>query len=136
MRSKYQIGNANKGGAAFNIINLEYERSNEGNYLKQRDDATKVRNMLRSKNIDSLGNAQYNLVNGENRRELEIPEHHHYNPPPGSSGAPGSRQSQLSKVGAQIFGDGFAGRPLRGMEKQFGKRVASDHGQLSQSVGQ
>ncbi len=33
MRSKYQVGNANKGGAAFNILNLEYERTKEGEYL-------------------------------------------------------------------------------------------------------
>jgi len=57
MKNKYQIGNANKGGAAFNIINLDYEITKEGEYLKQRDDAAKVRNMLRSKNMDSLGNA-------------------------------------------------------------------------------
>ena len=57
MRSKYQIGNANKGGAAFNILNLEYERSNEGQYLRQRDDAAYVRKQLRSKNIETLSNA-------------------------------------------------------------------------------
>jgi hypothetical protein len=34
MRNKYQVGNANKGGAAFNIINLGYENSKEGDFLK------------------------------------------------------------------------------------------------------
>ena len=67
MKMKYQIGNANKGGAAYNIINMEYERSAEGNYLKQRDEATHVRKQLRSKNIDTLSNAGYNIVNGQNR---------------------------------------------------------------------
>ena len=43
MKSKYQIGNANKGGAAYNIINQAYERSNEGTYLRQRDEAALVR---------------------------------------------------------------------------------------------
>lgn len=57
MKDKYQIGNANKGGAAFNIINLDYEITKEGEYLKQRDDAANVRNKLRSKHIDTLGNA-------------------------------------------------------------------------------
>lgn len=124
MRSKYQIGNANKGGAAFNIINLDYERSNEGNYLRQRDEAAKVRSMLRSKNIDTLSNAAYNLVSGEDRRRVEVPYHAYYNPPAGSN-------TSLSRVGAQVFGDGMAGRPLRGMEKPFGKRVASVNGTLA-----
>ena len=121
MKSKYQIGNANKGGAAFNILNLEYEKSKEGQYLAQKDHDAKVRNMMRSKNIDSLSNNKYNLVNGNNRVEVGIPQHPSYNPP-GSSG------STLGKVGAAIFGDGFAGRPLRGMDKEFGKRVVTGYG--------
>lgn len=64
-RDKYNLGNANKGGAAFNILNLEYEKSKEGVYLKDRDDAAKIRSLLRSKNVDSLGNANFNLLNGE-----------------------------------------------------------------------
>lgn len=63
-KDKYNLGNANKGGAAFNILNLDYEKSKEGDYLKERDDAAKVRNLLRSKNVDSLGNAGFNLLNG------------------------------------------------------------------------
>lgn len=50
-----------------------------------------------------------------------MPQHAHYNPP-GSSG------SNLSKAGAAVFGDGFAGRPLRGMDKEFGKRVVTGYG--------
>ena len=37
MTEKYQVGNANKGGAAYNIINLGYEQSKEGEYLRNRD---------------------------------------------------------------------------------------------------
>jgi hypothetical protein len=37
MKDKYQVGNANKGGAAFNIINLGYENSHEGEYLRIKD---------------------------------------------------------------------------------------------------
>lgn len=73
MKSKYQIGNANKGGAAFNILNLEYEKSKEGQYLAQKDHDAKVRNHMRSKNIDSLSNNKYNLVNGNNRVEAGMP---------------------------------------------------------------
>jgi hypothetical protein len=30
MSDKYGTGNANKGGAAYNILNLGYDKSNEG----------------------------------------------------------------------------------------------------------
>ena len=56
MQEKYQVGNANKGGAAYNILNLNYDNSREGEYLKMKDDDAKVRSMLRSKNIDTLSN--------------------------------------------------------------------------------
>ena len=135
-RDKYNLGNGNKGGAAFNIITLDYERSREGEFLKQRDDAAHVRHLLRSKNVDTLSNAGFNLLNGQDRRPIQVPQHEVYNPPapigattgnPNAHQHPTSKGSQLSHAGAQIFGDGFAGRPIRGMDKQFGKRVASSH---------
>ena len=82
----------------------------------KRDEDAKIRSMMRSKNIDSIGNSGYNICNGEERRSIEVPTHQVYNPP-GSSG------STLGKAGSQIFGDGFAGRPMRGLEKEFGKKV-------------
>ena len=81
---------------------------------------------MRSKNIDTLSNAGFNLVNGDDRFTVDVPYHDYYNPRGGS---------QLGRVGAQVFGDGFAGRPLRGMEKQFGKRVATEHGALWAAIG-
>lgn len=116
MKDKYQIGNANKGGAAYNILSLDYENSKEGEALKKRDQDAKVRSLMRSKNIDTISNSGFNLCNGQERRSIEVPVHPTYNPP-GSSG------STLGKAGSQIFGDGFAGRPNRGLEKEFGKKV-------------
>jgi hypothetical protein len=58
-------------------------------------------------------------MNGEARRSIDVPLHPNYNPP-GSSG------STLGSAGAQIFGNGFAGRPIRGMEKEYGKRVVTN----------
>jgi len=71
--------------------------------------------MLRSKNIDTLGNSGYSVINGQNRQSLDIPK------PPGSSG------SNLAKAGAAVFGDGYAGRPIRGMDKEFGKKVNTEY---------
>ena len=35
MNDKYLTGRKNKGGAAYNILSLQYEQTNEGQYLKQ-----------------------------------------------------------------------------------------------------
>jgi hypothetical protein len=93
MKDKYQIGNANKGGAAYNILNLNYDNTKEGEMLRQRDADAKVRSLMRSKNIDTIGNSAYNLMNGQERRSIEVPIHNVYNPP-GSSG------STLGKAGS------------------------------------
>lgn len=75
MADKYQIGNHNKGGAAYNILNLNYEHSKEGEFLKQKDQEKQVRGLLRSRHIDMLSNSGYNLTNGEDRRSVEVPQH-------------------------------------------------------------
>lgn len=86
MTEKYQLANANKGGAAYNILNLAYDNTTEGAYLKQRDHDKEVRSLLRSKNIDMLSNSGPNVINGEHRRSIDVPAHPTYNPP-GSSGS-------------------------------------------------
>ena len=73
MKNKYNVGNANKGGAAFNILNLEYDQSKEGEYLRIRDQERDIRNALRSKNVDGLSNNNYNVLNGEIRRQIDVP---------------------------------------------------------------
>lgn len=73
MNEKYLTGRKNKGGAAYNILSLQYENSPEGDYLKERDDDAKVRALLRSKNIDVRSNSGYNLVNGSDRRSVDVP---------------------------------------------------------------
>ena len=75
---------------------------------------------MRSKNMDQLSNCGYNLTNGQARQSVQVPEHGKYNPP-GSSG------STLGAAGAAVFGGGFAGRPIRGMDKDFGKRVVTSN---------
>jgi len=39
-----------------------------------------VRHLLRSKHIDMRGNAGYNLLNGGERVQINLPEHKFYNP--------------------------------------------------------
>lgn len=101
MNDKYLTGKKNRGGAAYNILSLQYEPSVEGAYLRERDDDAKVRAMMRSKNIDVRSNCGFNPLNGSNRRSVDVPQHKTYNP------------DTLASVGASIMGTGFAGKPLR-----------------------
>jgi hypothetical protein len=63
----YGAGKRNKGGAAYNILNLNYENSGEGQVLKTRDENSAYRQLMRSKNIDTRANCGYNLVTGDLR---------------------------------------------------------------------
>jgi hypothetical protein len=71
---------------------------------------------MRSKNIDTISNSGYNPTNGQGRQSINVPDHQIYNPP-GSSG------STLGKAASEMFGGGYGGRPTRGLEKEFGKKV-------------
>ena len=102
MNEKYLTGGRNKGGAAYNILSLQYDPSNEGEFLRQRDDDSKVRALCRSKNIDVRSNCGFNPINGSDRRSVEVPVHKVYN-----------NQTELQSVGASIMGTGFAGKPVR-----------------------
>jgi len=102
MNDQARSGRSNKGGAAYNILNLNYENSNEGLVLKERDEDLRVRGLLRSKNVDMRNNSGYNVLNGGERVSIDLPQHRVYNPP-----------DTLLSVGARIMGTGFAGKPLR-----------------------
>jgi hypothetical protein len=126
MAEKYQTGNHNKGGAAYNILNLAYENSREGDFLKSKDTEKQVRGLLRSRHIDALSNSGYNLTNGEGRLQVQVPEHPSYNPP-------GSAHSAMARAGAAVFGDGFAGAPIRKDDKLYGKRVGNSEDAVTTS---
>ena len=63
----------NKGGQAFNIVNLDYENSLEGEHLRQHHHDAKVRNLVRMQNIDTLNNTDYNVINGQVRSAIDVP---------------------------------------------------------------
>ena len=102
MNEKYLTGRKNKGGSAYNILSLQYENSPEGEFLKDRDNDSQVRALMRSKNIDIRSNCGFNPLNGSERRSVDVPSHRVYNPP-----------DMLQSIGSQIMGTGFAGKPLR-----------------------
>ena len=79
-RDMYQAGKKNKGGCAFNIVNLDYELNNEGQALKQVDVDAQVRALMRSKVLDGKNNGKYNILTGEGRPPVPVPIHERYNP--------------------------------------------------------
>lgn len=56
---------------------------------------------MRSKNIDTRNSCGYDVVNGNHRNSVEVPQHKVYNPDP------------FQSVGETILGTGYAGKPLR-----------------------
>ena len=85
------------------MVNLNYDPTPEGEQLKQSDDDSKVRGLLRSKNIDVRSNCGYNPINGSQRPDINVPIHDVYYPP----------ERALQSVGISLLGSGYAGRPLR-----------------------
>ena len=73
MQEHYGTGKKNKGGAAYNVINLAYDQSGEGQRLAQLDEDSRVRALMRSKNIDVRSNCGYNVLTGQERRSIDIP---------------------------------------------------------------
>jgi len=72
-RQVFLHGKHNMSGMPFNPITLEYERSEQGQSLMEKDEAAKVRAYLRATNLDSRSNCGYNVLTGEGRKEVTIP---------------------------------------------------------------
>ena len=76
----YKCGNKNQGGAAFNIVSLNYENNREGQALSRVDNDAMVRALLRSKVLDAKNNGGYNILTGTARSKIPVPHHERYNP--------------------------------------------------------
>ena len=61
----YQAGKKNKSGLAYNIMNLDYDKSKDGNKLREIDGDAKVRALMRSKNLEQKNNGAYNIITGD-----------------------------------------------------------------------
>ena len=75
----YQAGKKNKGGAAFNIVTLNYDTSKDGTKLAAQDNDAMVRALMRSKVLDKKNNGAYNLITGVDRQPVPVPYHERYN---------------------------------------------------------
>ena len=106
----YQAGKKNKGGAAFNIVTLNYDANNDGNKLAQLDNDAMVRALMRSKVLDKKNNGAYNVITGVDRNSVPVPFHDRYNPISHCASqvmAPSSRRSGAppSTSHSNIFGN-------------------------------
>ena len=66
----YQAGKKNKGGAAYNIVSMDYEANKDGQKLKQIDEDARVRALMRSKVLDTKANGGFNILTGETRQTV------------------------------------------------------------------
>lgn len=88
----YKAGSKNHGGAAFNIVTLDYDTNKEGKILKNLDNDAMVRALMRSKVLDQKNNGEYNILTGTGRPPIPVPSHNRYNP--------------ISKAGAAVMSNG------------------------------
>ena len=76
----FNAGKKNKGGAAYNLLNLNYDSTPEGNRLAQMDHDSHVRALIRANNLNDRSNGQYDILTGKPRVTVQVPAHERYNP--------------------------------------------------------
>ena len=59
---------------AFNPITLDYDTSVQGEILKNRDEQSQYRAVLRASNIDKHFNSNYNILTGADRNIMSVPQ--------------------------------------------------------------
>ena len=69
-RDHFNAGKKNHGGAAYNLLNLDYDQTNNGQKLQQYDEDCRVRALMRAKNINDKSNGGYNILTGEERKGI------------------------------------------------------------------
>jgi len=72
----------------------------------QKETDANIRHLLRVRRVDIIKNVSYNIINGTPRPTIPVPKHEVYNP----------------STEQTYFYNEYAGRPARGMEKNYGKK--------------
>ncbi len=63
-KNHFNAGKKNQGGAAYNLLNLDYDQTANGKTLAQYDEDCRVRALMRAKNINDKSNGGYNILTG------------------------------------------------------------------------
>lgn len=109
----FNAGKKNQGGAAFNVIDYNYEQNNRGSQLKEADGDANCRAQMRARNLQMKGNGTFNILTGSDTSYVTPPEHARYNPTFGAAaqqivssnsnhqlqGPPSSNGQQMGAVG-------------------------------------
>lgn len=69
-RDEFNAGKKNQGGAAYNLLNHDYDANPNGNNLQTYDDDCRVRALMRAKNINDKSNGAYNILTGSTRDRI------------------------------------------------------------------
>lgn len=67
-RSVWKAGQKNNASEAFNVITLDYDSTQQGDYLRKIDQDKKYREGLRMYNLDARMNSGFNIINGASRQ--------------------------------------------------------------------
>ena len=76
----FNAGKKNQGGAAYNLIRLDYEQNNRGQTLKAADDDANVRAQMRARELQRKGNGNFNILTGQDASKIQVQHHERYNP--------------------------------------------------------
>lgn len=91
----FNAGKKNEGGAAYNLINLGYDPTGRGQQLAQHDEDSRVRALMRAKNLNDKSNGAFDILTGSERQRIQVPQHERYNP--------------IANAGAQVMQSGSRG---------------------------
>ena len=69
-KNQFNAGKKNQGGAAYNLLNHNYDQNSNGTNLQTYDDDCRVRALMRAKNINDKSNGAYNILTGEDRSRI------------------------------------------------------------------
>ena len=69
-KDHFNAGKKNKGGAAYNLLNLGYDETADGSKLKQIDDDSHVRALMRARNLNDRSNGHYDILTGAERQHI------------------------------------------------------------------
>ena len=69
-KNQFNAGKKNQGGAAYNLLNHNYDQNANGTNLQTYDDDCRVRALMRAKNINDKSNGAYNILTGEDRSRI------------------------------------------------------------------
>ena len=69
-KNQFNAGKKNQGGAAYNLLNHNYDGNANGANLQTYDDDCRVRALMRAKNINDKSNGAYNILTGEDRSRI------------------------------------------------------------------